>query len=308
MQKRFLIVKLSALGDIIQAFPVAEYLRQRHPECHIDWIVKPQFTHLVAAHPCVDGTTMSGKYDAIFDLQGNCRSALVTLKAKGTKVGFSFKTVPEWPNALVTRKRYRVDLSDQITRQYLSLVRQFFRDEIPFEPRYTPLTVTDEDRAWVEKLDVKGGVMLCPGTAWPNKQPRTSLWKPLLNAAGEKRVLVWGTEEERLMCEEIDPNALIVGQLTFPRWQHLMSQMKLVMAVDSCALHLAALAKVPTFALFGPSNPSVYNPIGAEHRTYQGSCPYGKTFVKRCPLLRTCPTGACLKDADSQIIISELIK
>jgi len=81
-----------------------------------------------------------------------------------------------------------------------------------------------------------------------------------------------------------------------PLWQALMFMIDCVIAVDSCALHLAALANIPTFSIYGPSSSKVYKPIGDKHHAYQGQCPYGEEFIKRCKRLRSCPTGACMKE------------
>ena len=42
-EKRFLIVKTSSLGDIIQAFDVLNYLHRKFPDASIDWIVEERF-------------------------------------------------------------------------------------------------------------------------------------------------------------------------------------------------------------------------------------------------------------------------
>ena len=49
----FLIVKTSAIGDVIQSFPVLEYLKEKFPLCNIDWVVAPASLDLVASHPLV---------------------------------------------------------------------------------------------------------------------------------------------------------------------------------------------------------------------------------------------------------------
>jgi len=50
---RILVVKTSSLGDIIQAFPVLDYLKQCQPSCEIDWVVEHPFAELVSSHPLI---------------------------------------------------------------------------------------------------------------------------------------------------------------------------------------------------------------------------------------------------------------
>src|SRR5689334_19778131 len=122
----FLIVKTSAIGDVIQTLPILEYLKKREPKAKIGWVVEKGCRDLLAAHPLVDEVyAMDTKkwrrglrqrdtwenikkflnllrrdsHDVLFDLQGNCKSALVTLSARARdKVGFSWRTVAEKPN------------------------------------------------------------------------------------------------------------------------------------------------------------------------------------------------------------------
>ncbi|MEI8241352.1 MAG: lipopolysaccharide heptosyltransferase I, partial [Actinomycetota bacterium] len=50
---RILIVKLSALGDIIHALPVLDYLRQAVPGVEIDWVVEEQNKAILEGHPLI---------------------------------------------------------------------------------------------------------------------------------------------------------------------------------------------------------------------------------------------------------------
>jgi heptosyltransferase I len=49
--RSILIVKTSAIGDVIQTFPVLEYLRRKFPEAKIDWVVEEGIAPLLYAHP-----------------------------------------------------------------------------------------------------------------------------------------------------------------------------------------------------------------------------------------------------------------
>ena len=45
-QKKFLIIKLSALGDIVHALPVARTLRQTYPQAFIAWMIEERYKEL----------------------------------------------------------------------------------------------------------------------------------------------------------------------------------------------------------------------------------------------------------------------
>src|ERR1039458_1967893 len=115
MQSKFrlLVVRLGSMGDILHALPAVTALRQAHPEWVIDWVVEPRWRALLAAEastgrspaqPLVDHLHLAptkdwkkaplswktireirilrralraGGYDAVLDLQGAIRSAVV---------------------------------------------------------------------------------------------------------------------------------------------------------------------------------------------------------------------------------------
>ena len=146
-------------------------------------------------------------------------------------------------------------------------------------------------------------IMVCPGSAWPNKQMTPEGLKELLQQLRKQRscsfVFVWGTTQEQhyvqALQEQFADCSLVIKRLPLPVLQNLMATMDLVVAMDSLPLHLAGTTQVPTLSIFGASSAAKYKPEGPQHRSYQGPCPYGRTFEKRCPILRTCPTGACIR-------------
>ena len=51
--RRILIVKLSAMGDVLHALPAAAYLRRAAPKAEIHWAVDTRFAALLEGNPCV---------------------------------------------------------------------------------------------------------------------------------------------------------------------------------------------------------------------------------------------------------------
>lgn len=334
---RFLIVKTSALGDIIHAFSALAYLRKRFPkpDHQIDWAVEKPFAELVRAHPEVDETlTIQTKdwrkglnlkellhfrrhlrrveYDAVFDLQANFKSGFfVTLQAKSpNKIGFDFRTVHEWPNAFFTNRRFNPPPGKNIREDYLSIVAQYFQEnEAPAVNLQVQLKVSHEQQAKVQEilshplLQNRAKVMVCPGSAWKNKQMPSDGLINLLSDLQKKSpcafLFIWGNSEERIQAADLQKHfhetSLVVDRLSIPALQNLMSAMDLVVSMDSLPLHLAGTTGRPTLGVFGPSSSQKYQPCGSQHFAFQGSCPYKKEFPMRCKILRTCSTGLCMQ-------------
>jgi heptosyltransferase-1 len=339
----FLIVKTSAIGDIIHSFAVAEYLRAKFPHCLIDWVVEKRYLNLLTAHPLVSRifaidsyhwregwykpsiwkeilafrrTLQTPFYDAIFDLQGNTKSALVTSWAKGSaKIGFGWTSVPEKPNLLVTTHKFDPPSPLNIQQRYLSLVQSYFQDKTFFMPQGVLLTLSEEEAQKLTDYTISSQVMnlmVAFGSKWDNKQlsyeTLTGFLQKIAQAYHPYFFFVWGNEAEKKTAEKLSDlflgRSCALGSLSFPLWQALMRRMDCVIAMDSAALHLCGTTKTPSFSVFGPSSASVYKPLGAQHSHVQGSCPYRQAFLQRCPRLRTCPTGACMKNLSAHELFS----
>ena len=118
--RRILIVKLSAMGDVVHALPAVTYLRKAAPKAEIHWAVDTRFAELLEGNPGI-ATVVSlpirewkgrpgspstwreaihavdmlrgGKYDLAIDLQGNIKSGVVTwLSGAPLRYGFPRET------------------------------------------------------------------------------------------------------------------------------------------------------------------------------------------------------------------------
>ena len=377
---RICLIKTSALGDIVQTFPVVHYLRTCIPTAMIDWVVERANAQLVQSHPLVNqviavdtrqwrahplsrstaaaisqyrNAVRQSPYDVVFDLQGNLKSGLLTLAVKSKqKVGFGWKYAPEWFNGLFTNYKFTPMKDRNIRDDYLSLAHGWLRD-IPKQPEnsiavtgsilergtqlrqsnpralaqpkcplfrlfgYTgdyrdpgiALTISEQQKRGIDKLlsspELQQGlkILVSAGSAWRNKQLPIDTLRTFLQRLGANYpcsfLFAWGSTDERTEAEQLHSafpySSLVVDRLPLAVLQNLMHRIDLVIAMDSLPLHLAGSAGTPTFAPFGPSLAAKYNPPGPNHGSMQGPCPYGRTFNKRCPILRTCPTGACLR-------------
>lgn len=348
---RVLIVKTSSLGDIIHVFPVLSFLQKEFPQIKIDWVVEKSFADIVKAHPLVNEVieidTKSWRkklwkfstwrnlwkfrrilkeqhYDAIFDLQGNLKSALSTFLARSAhKVGFGLKTVHEWPNTLVTHHRFNPPLHLNVRNENLYVVQHYYQRFSSEENEKIVLQLNDEQQkiyatAW-SNLRAKSGqkILVCPGSAWKNKQLAYETLEAFLGKLHHhlkdvEFIVTWGTPEELIIAQKLQKAILeriqILDKVPLPVLQNLMGKMDLVIAMDSLPLHLAGTSGTPTFSVFGASSAQKYKPLGIAHKTLQGSCPYGKVFERRCPILRSCSTGLCIQGLTANELFEEFCK
>lgn len=334
---RILIVKTSSLGDIVQSFTVLNDLKKRFPHVEIDWAVEAALSPIIAAHPLISRaialdlrrrknlfqglkSLRREKYDLVFDLQANCKSGVVTLLSRGkVKVGYGFHSVREWPNVLATDVRFEVSKQQNIRLFYLELIEKYFQTSLSRENVGVRFKIGADERQKIDQIlsKIKPGmrIMVCPGSRWNNKQLKEATLIDFLQKIENhyqcQFLLIWGDEAERAQVSELAShlkNANIIEKLPLPTWQNLMNEVQLVIAVDSSALHLCATTSTPTFSIFGPTHPNIFKPIGEKHFALQGPCPYGRTFEKQCPALRSCPTGACMKELKAESLFEEFLR
>ena len=121
--KNILLIKLSALGDVVQTFPLLNKLRRRYPKARIDWLVASDFAELLAHHPAIadviefpreewstpwrwapyaSGARLiarlrAGQYDLVVDLQGQLRSAIFAFASGAPlRIGFDKPRADVW--------------------------------------------------------------------------------------------------------------------------------------------------------------------------------------------------------------------
>lgn len=335
---RVLIIKTSALGDIVQAFPVAEYLKKVHGVQRIGWIAEEAACELLESNPFIDVVipintkaikkkfpslsvicecyrqrlrVREEKWDLVFDLQGNFKSACCTWMARARqKIGWGMKTAPEGIASFVLNEKVNPPEFVSMREQYLHIPKTHFRDSDSFQSEFLSLMLTDRQQelfsnelsrlphdrpCWVISL----------GSTWPNKLCTTEeMALALASIQKENNVYFVFTAatmqelNEAGTCLKKLPHSIpgnVLYQLPLPVVQKLMIQTDRFVGVDSLMLHLAATTGIPTFSLFGPSSSNLYAPKHPLDRSVQGGCPYGLSFNKRCANLRTCHSGACIK-------------
>lgn len=305
-----LILKTSSLGDLIHTFDALHTLRTHFPSPHhtIDWLVEERYAELIEAHPEVDTVykiqTRSPfavykalkslpAYDVIFDLQANIKSGLILSQLKSKKkVGFGWQTVSEWPNLLFTNEKVNPPPRQNVREDLAYIVRYALK----LDPIKTKPPLLRNSYSFTPPLP--GSLLVCPGSLWKNKRLPLKKLAHFVNQMPQEIVyILQGSEAERVDAEELSAllkkEAAILPKMPLPALQHFMDKVEMVVAMDSLPLHLAGTTNTQTFSFFGPSLGRTFAPEGAPFA--QGPCPYGVAFDRRCPHLRTCKTGACIK-------------
>lgn len=279
--KRFGIVRLSALGDVVCTLPVAAHLKRAEPDCHVTWIVDSRFAGIVECCTNVDRMISIKRgekpprldpFEVAFDMQGLLKSGLLVkdLKAK-RKLGYHWQR----EGAQFFSQAVLPDpTSFHIVDQYIDVAREAVyaaSDRAEFGLRPNPEDVT----TLAARLPAEY-VVLNPGAGWVTKR-----WPPAsfarvcewLEAQGLAPVLIGGKSEADMQAfdevqRETKANLVkLTGETSVRQLVALLAAAKGHVGGDTGSTHLAAAVGVPAVGLYSITRP-------------KRSCPYGQ--VENC--------------------------
>lgn len=322
---RILIVRTSALGDIVHSLPVLTALRRRYPEARIGWVVEEGMSPLLEGHPDLDEllrvrlrpwrrrpfareTLREVRSfldaldrfapDAVLDLMGNHKAGLLAvLSASERRIGPAWRSRREpssgiWINQGVEpRGTHAVDRA-------LSLAAAL---DVPPEPadfgpgklfREKP-ELPDEAR---RVLGSGPFVLIHPGAGWINKTYPSARWgaaaRELRARTGLPIHIALARGEERLAAEveaASDGAVRAVAAPSIPILAALLRRASLVMGGDSGPTHLAHALGTPVLMLMGPTDPARHGPYRAPERALWKELPCSFCY-RRFPETKPCMT------------------
>lgn len=238
---RILIVKMSALGDVIHALPVLAYLKQAAPDAEIDWVVEEAFADLLMGHPLVAqlhrvhfkqwkkqpfssrtrneirtvaAALAARSYDLVFDIQGNIKSGIVTrITGCPQRYGFTVDNTQERLNVLGTNRRIPMQAEDyHITDQYLRVVSAPFAFDFRGRDLEAQVATSGNDDEWardyVRQLGAERVVLCHMGTTWETKFWHEDGWVALGRQLAEVfpqvlQLYSWGNADEQQVAGRV---------------------------------------------------------------------------------------------------------
>lgn len=298
-----LIVKLTSMGDLVQALPALSDAKKAYPDISFDWVVDESFAEIPRWHPAVGRTLTtahrrwraqlrqvwksgelgafvkalrSTHYDAVIDGQTNWKSALVTCFARGIKHGPDSRSVSEWIAHLAYRKRYAIS-RDQLA---IDRWRQLFAQALNY-----PLPTTAPDfglgsKQWPKapmELPTKPYLVFVQNASWPNKRWTDAHWGQLIERAGEQGydvLMPWGSPGEQAEAERIAGSyaqCQVLPRLSLGEIAGVLVNSAGAVCVDTGLAHVAAALDVPTVTLYGATDPHLIGATGGRARHLQAT-------------------------------------
>ncbi|MFP6751706.1 MAG: glycosyltransferase family 9 protein [Pirellulaceae bacterium] len=307
---RFLITRLSAIGDCILTMPVAAELRRTYPDSLIVWVVQGAGAQLLVDHPDLDqvikvprGWLKSPRaiwklrdqlrqynFDYVIDPQSLTKSSAAGwLSGASRRIGFSEPQGRELAPLLANHHVRRT--ADHVVDAYLQLLKPLgihhpqVRFHVPRSSEATKMVDTFLDQ-------VQPGpefIVINPGAGWDSKLWPARRYGLLARELGRQHgiysIVAWAGDRERSWTAEIvehsGGHAIAAPDTTLPQLAALLRRATMFVGSDTGPLHLAAAVGTTCVSMYGPTRPSDCGPYGQQHIALQSYYQDGSARERR---------------------------
>jgi heptosyltransferase-1 len=328
------------MGDLVQTLPAITDAKRARPEITFDWVVDESFADVPRMHSAVERVIPTAfkrygrgwrkafasgeipaflrelrgaKYDLIVDVQGEFKSALAALLAKGSRAGYVGRDVHEWGAHLTYARRYRAAKGQHSLvrmRQLLASVLDYEYDD----------SIIDYGIDHSSLPEIEIGIptpylVFVHSTSWTAKNWPLDHWRRLIRLArdaGYTIVIPWGSEAEREKSLDLaggDSGVVVLPPMSIAQKASIISRAKGTVGLDTGLSHISAALGVPSVTVYGATDPALVGALGANqvHLVPEFRCLY--CHQKTCRLdgiERAEP--ACLDTITGEAVWQELSK
>ncbi|MSN96537.1 lipopolysaccharide heptosyltransferase I [Campylobacter sp. FMV-PI01] len=317
---RVLIVRLSALGDIIQASIVLQFIKKHFNDSKIDWICEERFSEILENHPLINQVikinlkdknylkslktlikARKNEYDLVIDFQGLIKSSIISRIISKNTIGFDKFSSREALSSLFYKNKFNINYNENIIIRNLSLAGfalnfKFDKDEILNK---FPCFQTKISNKNIEKKRI----LLAPFASEESKiYDKFNYLASNLSYKENEVYVCFGSEKERLKAKEIIANskAILLDKMSLKELVYFINSCDLVIGNDSAITHLAWAQNRPSITLFG-NRPSSRN-------SYQTPVNLVIDTGKKIDAFKIDKTDFCINEIDPNLIIQKANK
>lgn len=279
----------------MHALPALTDAAQAYPEIEFDWVVDQAFAEVPLWHPNVkrviktahrqwrkaplkfifgDGLKAFKQqlnladYDAIVDLQGNIKSAVVGKLRRGDVSGFDADSCREKPAHWAYQDRYPVSTGQHSIQRMRILMAQALQYKLPNTAADYGVDLSGYA---LPKLDFElpdKYLLFVHNASWISKIWPLSAWQSLVGKAvsqGYFVLLPCGSDAEYKRAQQIasvSTNAYALPKVSLDQMAAITQHASGAVCSDTGLAHLAAVAGTPTVTLYGATDPTLIGTYG----------------------------------------------
>mgnify|MGYP001268704599 CR=1 FL=1 len=324
---RILIIRLSAIGDVIETLPAVHVLRKRRPDAYIGWILEEAPYSLLQGHPDIDRFFLFPKkklksavkqrdfkkvkslldrvgeelkadqFDLAIDMHNLFKSGVVTLLS-GAKERIGYGRYREGSKFFLTKTLSTPKEPMHFVDWQMNLVKRLGVGHSEIEFVLPDFSKEEEAiREFFADNKIKERFFcLAPGTSWPNKCWTAQGMAEVadrLSAYG--KVVLIGSTQDKALAEEVGSLMKTVPidaveKLNLRELAVLLRQAELYLGGDTGPMHLAVAVGTQVVAWFGPTSPAKTGPYQENAVVIQAEYPCQPCFKRKCKPV------VCLRD------------
>jgi heptosyltransferase-1 len=278
--KKIAIVRLSALGDIINSAVVLQFIRQTYPNAAVDWITEELFSgalvslkELRSVHTInlkklkkekswkllkenISKLRSLDEYDIIIDMQGLIKSAIVARIIGKNTHGFDKDSTREALAALLYKTTSHIPYSENVIKRNCFVVGDALGFTIDDEMLLKKKAVFAVSKEFQLRSDVKN-IAFVIGASWESKiYPKEEVVN-VCDALKEQCYIIWGNAKEREDAEWICAHseyATLAPEMNLDELISFISHVDLLIGNDTGPTHIAWAQNIPSITLLGPTN------------------------------------------------------
>ncbi len=314
--KKILIIRPSALGDIVHSLPFLYAIKNRFPEAEIHWIVARELYPFLEGHPMIHKLWIfdknrwkkinlfyktireiivfclelrSEKFDITIDLSGLLRSGLIAM-VSGAPVKIGFEEAVEGSSFFYTHK-IKGGMQIHAIDRYLKIASFLGCKTNCIKYPFAPLPESPE----ICKLLPKKYIVLSPSAGKEANRWSASRFGELA-AKLPLPVVITGSRADVPIARVVEQNArknsiFLAGKTGLKELAAVIKNAMYLISNDSGPTHIAAAFNVPVFAIFGPANHVRTGPYGSIHTVIQNRLPCSPCYRKK-----PCDHFKCMND------------
>ncbi|RUM64497.1 MAG: lipopolysaccharide heptosyltransferase I [Sulfurospirillum sp.] len=273
------IVKLSALGDIIQSAFVVQFIKKAYPDATLHWFAEEKFSGVLEGVPGVDRVCpvnlsrlkkspsalfdeirhirRYGYYDVVIDMQGLIKSAIVSRLLGDDVRGFGKEGLREKQAAWFYTKGYAIPYDTPTTDRYRLLASEALGFTLSKEEvlAKAPYMYVKERPEFVPQ---GAYALFVVGSTWQSRVYPKEQFVKVAQGLHMPVVVAHGNEEEKAFAEylaEHASNVTVLPKISLHELKAVVSHSTLVIGNDTGPTYLGWACNKPTVLLFGPTPP-----------------------------------------------------
>ncbi len=334
--KNIMVVKLSAIGDVIHALPVSYAIKETFPNAKLTWVVEPPAYDILKMNPYIDRIILFHKkefktfmgfikkffpfkreiqeepYDAVLDLQGLFKSAAIAYFAQ-SDVKLGICNMREMSNH-VSRPVIGKHAHGHIVERYLDTARAIgCKVEKVVFPMEIPKEETEQAQTIMQRAGMREDVpyvVFAIGANWPNKRwtvDNFALLSDWLYNMNVMPVIVGNGVVDEQRARDIEamieiPPINLVNKTNWAQLAHVIKNARLVVGGDTGVVHLAAALETRTIMLMGPTDANRNGPYNQTENAIEVDRPCKACWKRACPLNTDCLEKITVRQVEEKIV------